>query len=87
MSACPSLSPTKAPAVAPTDLPRWLRIPAGARYLSVSLRTMYDLIKAGKVRVHRPSIGCPRVDRVQLDRFMQASVEGCGEEVAQGSET
>jgi excisionase family DNA binding protein len=49
-----------------------LTIPAAATYLSVSPRTVYDLMRAGQIGAFRigPRKGAVRISRAELDRYI-----------------
>lgn len=52
--------------------PAALTIPAAANYLSVSPRTVYDLMRSGALSAFRigPRQGAVRISRAELDRYI-----------------
>jgi excisionase family DNA binding protein len=54
------------------DLPAALTIPAAADYLSVSPRTIADLMRRGHLAAKRigPRNGSVRIERAELDRYL-----------------
>jgi hypothetical protein len=52
---------------------RIMRFPGAARYIDVSLRTFMTLIQNDKIRVVRPSPGCPRVLASDLDAYLEST--------------
>lgn len=57
----------------PLSQRRFLALDDAAEYVSVSKRSLYRLIEAGKLRAHRPVPGRVVVDRLELESLCTAT--------------
>lgn len=54
--------------------PRWMKVAAAAEYMSMGRSTIYELIKAGKIKSHMV-LTCRLIDRESLDAFVASKPE------------
>lgn len=52
---------------------RWLNFGEAARYSGISAESLRRLVRAGRLRVFRPTERKVLIDRAELDAFIEAS--------------
>ena len=53
--------------------PRWLSVDGGAKYCSLSPKSIRNLLASGKLHAHRPVRGRIVIDRIELDTMIAGS--------------
>jgi excisionase family DNA binding protein len=63
-----------------TEVPRieaaYFTVAHAAAYTSLSLKTIRRMLSSGKLTAYRPTPGCVRLARAELDNVMRASANG-----------
>ncbi len=59
--------------ITPRIEPAWLSIRDAAAITSLSVKTIRRMLASGKLTSYRPTPGCVRIARAELDSLMRAS--------------